>query len=361
MITKPYINHIDSDYVLAILQDLLAIPSPSGFCHEVLLRVEREAAKLGWTVERTPKQACIITIPGEEGAGTLALTAHVDTLGAMVRSVKNSGTLRFTPVGGYAMNSIEGEYCTVHTRGGKAYTGTILTTGPSVHVYKNARDLKREEENMEIRLDAPAANKAGVMELGIRVGDYISFDPRTRVLENGYIKSRHLDDKAGVACLFGLAELIARTGSKPHKTLKLIITSYEEVGHGAAYMPSDVEELIAVDMGAIGEDLSCTEQDVSICAKDSSGPYDYAMTTRLIRLAERDGLRFAVDIYPQYGSDASAAMRGGNNLKAALIGPGVHASHSMERTHRDALMNTISLLAAYVLEPEDQLEKEPIV
>ncbi|RAV02445.1 M42 family metallopeptidase [Paenibacillus sp. YN15] len=356
---KPYIDHIDSTYVLAVLEDLLAIPSPSGFCEEVLLRVEREAAKLGWQTERTPKQACIITIPGQAGTGTLALTAHVDTLGAMVRSIKGSGALRFTPVGGYAMNSIEGEYCTVHTRNGQTYTGTILTTSPSVHVYKNARELKREEENLEIRLDAPASSKDEAAALGIRNGDYISFDPRTRVLENGYIKSRHLDDKAGVACLFGLAELIARTGAKPHKTLKLMITSYEEVGHGAAYMPADVAELIAVDMGAIGDDLACTEQDVSICAKDSSGPYDCAMTTRLIRLAERDKLRFAVDIYPQYGSDASAAMRGGNNLRAALIGPGVHASHSLERTHRDALMNTISLLAAYVLEAEDKPVKEP--
>lgn len=354
-----YINQIDSSYVLAILQDLLAIPSPSGFCDDVLLRVEQEAAKLGLHWERTPKQACIITIPGEEGSGALALTGHVDTLGAMVRSIKGTGTLRLTPVGGYAMNSIEGEYCTIHKRSGGTVSGTILTTSPSVHVYKNSRELKREEENLEIRLDAPVSNKAETAELGIRNGDFVSFDPRTQVLANGYIKSRHLDDKAGVACLLGLAELLARTGVKPHKTLKLMITSYEEVGHGAAYMPADVNELIAVDMGAIGDDLTCTEQDVSICAKDSSGPYDYAMTTRLIRLAERDNLRFAVDIYPQYGSDASAAMRGGNNIRAALIGPGVHASHSMERTHRDALMNTISLLAAYVLETGDELTKEP--
>lgn len=348
-----YIENIDQTYVLAFLQELLAIPSPSGFCSRILGRVEEEASRLGWKAELTPKQSCIITIPGAPGEGTIALSAHVDTLGAMVRSIKPNGTLRITSVGGYTMNSIEGEYCTVHTRDGDAITGTLLTTSPSVHVFKNARELKREEENVEVRLDAPVSSKADAARLGIRNGDFISFDPRTRLLDNGYIKSRHLDDKAGVACLFGLADLLRRTGAAPQKTVKLIITSYEEVGHGAAYLPEDVEEMIAVDMGAIGDDLSCTERDVSICAKDSSGPYDYAMTTRLIHLAEKHKLRFAVDIYPQYGSDASAALRGGNNIRAALVGPGVHASHSMERTHRDALMQTISLLAAYVLEPRE--------
>lgn len=348
-----YLNSINQEYVLAFLQELLAAPSPSGYTMAILNRVEEEAARLGFATERTPKAACIVTVPGRTEE-TLALSAHVDTLGAMVRSVKPNGALRLTPVGGYSMSSIENEYCTVHKRDGTVVTGTILTTRPSVHVYSDSREQKREEANLEIRLDAPVTSKEETEALGIRNGDYISFDPRSEFLPNGYIKSRHLDDKAGVACLFGLLELLKRTGATPERTLKLLITSYEEVGHGASYLPPDINEILAVDMGAMGDDLTCTERDVSICAKDSSGPYDYGITSELIRLAERDGLRFAVDIYPHYGSDASAAMRGGNNIRAGLIGPGVHASHAMERTHRDALWNTIALLAAYTAEPRSK-------
>lgn len=338
-----------TDYVLGVLKELLAIPSPSGYCHQILNRVEEEAAVLGFTCERTPTNTRVITVPGKTPS-VLGLSAHVDTLGAMVRSIKTGGTLRFTPIGGYDFGSVEGEYCLVHKRDGSTVSGTILTTHPSVHVYKDAREMKREEANMEIRLDESVASKQEIEALGIRAGDFVSFDPRTVITDNGWIKSRHLDDKAGVACLFGLLEWLKRTGETPVQTLKIIITSYEEVGHGAAYLPGDIHELIAVDMGAIGDDLSCTEKDVSICAKDSSGPYDYDMTTRLIRLAEREQLSFAVDIYPQYGSDASAALRGGNNVRAALIGPGVHASHTMERTHTDALIHTMALLAAYTTE-----------
>lgn len=340
-------DQINWSYVETVLGELLAIPSPTGYCEAALQAVEREAERLGYSCERTPKQACIITIPGQTKR-TVVLSGHVDTLGAMVRSVKGNGALRITFIGGYDGSSIEGEYCTVHKRDGSTITGTILTTKPSVHVYADAKEQKREEENLEVRLDAITSSKSETLALGIGTGDFISFDARTQFTPSGYIKSRHLDDKAGVAALFGLAELLKRTGSAPVPTLKLMITSYEEVGHGAAFIPSEVEEMIAVDMGAMGDDLACTERDVSICAKDSSGPYDYAMVSRLIALAQQQKLDYAVDIYPRYGSDASAALRGGNNLRAALVGPGVHASHSMERTHRDGILNTVALLAAYV-------------
>lgn len=246
------------------------------------------------------------------------------------------------------MNSIENEYCIIHTRSGLTYTGTILTSHPSVHVYADARDFKRSEENMEIRIDELVSTKDDVLKLGISVGDFISFDARAVLTPSGYIKSRHLDDKASVAALFGLLESIRREGWKPLHNLSLLISNYEEVGHGAAWIPGEINEMIAVDMGAMGDDLSCKETDVSICAKDSSGPYDYAMTSRMIELANGLAIPFAVDIYPQYGSDASAALRGGNNIRAALIGPGVHASHSMERTHKQAVLNTAKLLAAYL-------------
>ncbi|MEO3944589.1 M42 family metallopeptidase [Gorillibacterium sp. CAU 1737] len=341
-------NRINQAYVKTVLNELLATPSPTGYAHHAIAKVEEEANKLGYAFEKTPKGMAIITVEGESQE-VLGLSGHVDTLGAMVRSIKDRGTLRMTPLGGYMMSSIEGEYVQVHTRDGQTVSGTVLTTHPSVHVYADARDQKREEANMEVRLDADVASRDDVKKLGIRVGDFISFDPRSQWV-NGFLKSRHLDDKAGVAALFGVLELLKREGIKPKKTLKVCITTYEEVGHGASYLPEDIRELLAVDMGAMGDDLTCTEKDVSICAKDSSGPYDYEMTSRLIELSEKHGISYAVDIYPSYGSDASAALRGGSNLRAALIGPGVHASHGMERTHEEALWNTISLLTAYVTE-----------
>lgn len=348
----PLRPELNREYILDLLQKLLSTPSPSGYCLEIMKLVADEAAKLGYEMETTPKGNGILTIPGAkpEADGIIGLSAHVDTLGAMVRSIKSDGKLRFTPVGGYAMQTVEGEYCLIHTRDGRKYEGTVLSTKPSVHVFSDVRDWKRDEEHMEIRIDADVKSKADTEKLGIGVGDFISWDPRTRMPAGGWIKSRHLDDKASVAALFGLLEWMKREGKQPVRTVKIIFSTYEEVGHGSSWIPEGITEMIAVDMGAIGDDLSATERDVSICAKDSSGPYDYTMTTKLIELAKREGIPHAVDIYPHYNSDASAALRGGGNIRAALIGPGVHASHGMERTHEDAIIGTAALLIAYLME-----------
>lgn len=339
---------MNTAYALDLLEKLLRTPSPTGYTFHAMQLLEAEAERLGIGTQRIAKGGLLMNVGGKEQGNATCLTAHVDTLGAMVRSVNGNGTLRLTSVGGYMMQSIENEYCTVHTRSGNAVSGTILTTKPSVHVYDEARDLKREEAHYEIRLDEPVQSREDVSALGIRAGDAVSFDPRPVFLPNGYIKSRHLDDKAGVAVLFALLEWFVRTGSRPRRDVVFLISNYEEIGHGSSYVPDGVEEMIAVDMGALGDDLAGTERGVSICAKDSSGPYDWHMTTHLIELAEALRLTYAVDIYPRYGSDASAALRGGNNIRAALIGPGVHASHGMERTHVDALRHSFKLLAAYV-------------
>ncbi|MEK5060355.1 M42 family metallopeptidase [Paenibacillus shunpengii] len=339
---------MNEQYTLDLLKKLLETPSPSGFTHHIMELMEAETKSLDAAYERNAKGGLIITMPGEDNSRTIALSAHVDTLGAMVRSVTNHGTLKLTSIGGFMMQSIENEYCQIHTRSGKVYTGTIMSTQPSVHVYSGARDFKREESVMEIRIDEVVESKQDVLQLGIAVGDFISFNPRVEFTPSGYIKSRHLDDKASIAALFALLESTKREGWKPRHQVKLLISNYEEVGHGTAYIPSDIDEMIAVDMGAMGDDLSCKETDVSICAKDSSGPYDYEMTTRLIELAKSADIPYAVDIYPHYGSDASAALRGGNNIRAALVGPGVHASHAMERTHKQAVLNTARLLGAYI-------------
>ncbi|WP_199615016.1 M42 family metallopeptidase [Paenibacillus alkalitolerans] len=339
---------MNDEYGLPALERLLRCPSPTGYTELAMNLVAEEAARFGYAMERTAKGGGIITIQGTQPGPATLLSAHIDTLGAMVRSVKSGGTLRLTPVGGFMMQSIENEYCLIHTRSGRTYSGTILTSKPSVHVYEDARDFKRDEANYEVRIDEPVRSKEDVAALGISAGDAVSFDPRPVFFPNGFIKSRHLDDKASVAVLLSLLEHFARTGQRPRRTVKLLISNYEEIGHGSSYIPEGVEEMIAVDMGAIGDDLTCTERDVSICAKDSTGPYDWEMTTRLVELAKKNGLSYAVDIYPKYGSDASAALRGGHNIRTALLGPGVHASHGMERTHADALRNTFSLLLAYI-------------
>ncbi|MDU2239045.1 MAG: M42 family metallopeptidase [Paenibacillus sp.] len=335
-------------YILNLLKTLLDTPSPSGFTHGIMSLIAREAEALGVPCSFNEKGGALLTLPGRDSSRRIALSAHVDTLGAMVRAVRPNGTLAITSVGGFMMHSIENEYCQIHTRSGRVYTGTILSTHPSVHVYSDAREFKREEKNMEVRIDEVVENKEDVLKLGIGVGDFISFDARAVVTSSGYIKSRHLDDKASVAALFGLIESSRREGWTPRHDLVFLISNYEEVGHGASWIPDGVNEMIAVDMGAMGDDLSCKETDVSICAKDSTGPYDYEMTSRLIELARGLGIPHAVDIYPHYGSDASAALHGGHNIRAALIGPGVHASHAMERTHKLAVINTTRLLAAYV-------------
>ena len=340
-------------YLLKVLERLANTPSPSGFCKKIMEIVEEEVAGMGYALERTRKGNGLIALPWS-GAGereTLLLSAHLDTLGAMVRSIKSDGMLRFTCVGGFSMHSVEGEYCTVHTREMGDITGTILSTMPSVHVYAEARTQERKEEVMEVRLDREVRSKEDVLELGIRVGDYISFDPRFCLTGSGFVKSRHLDDKAGIAILLGLLYDLEKTGTLLDRPVKIMFSTYEEVGHGSSHIPDDIDEILAIDMGAMGDDLSCSEKDVSICVKDSSGPYDYEMVGILTGLAKELSLDYALDVYPSYASDASAALHGGANIRAALIGPGVHASHSMERTHVAGLENTLALLRAYVTRP----------
>ncbi len=333
-------------YILDFAGKLLAIPSPSGYTAQAIDFVDREAQRFGYATSRTKKGNLVVTIPGRS-AEILGLSGHVDTLGAMVRSVNADGTLRFTAIGGPIWATIDGEYCTVRTREGRDYTGTFLSITPSSHMNKDAGTAERTPDKMCVRLDVLVKNAADVKKIGISTGDYVFIDPKTVLTEAGFLKSRFLDDKISVAILFGLMKHLSEAGIKPRQTLKIVISTYEEVGHGAAWMP-EVDEFIAVDMGCVGEDLACTETMVSICCKDSGGPYDYGITSRLIALAKQAGLAYAADIYPFYGSDVTAALHGGQDLRGGLIGPGVHASHGMERTHRDGVENTLNLLLLYI-------------
>lgn len=335
-------------YIFETAKKILLVDSPSGYCAHVSQLLQEMVAELGYKCYTTNSGTIIVEIEGYDNSKTVGLTAHVDTLGTMVRSITDNGDLKFTVVGGPIVPTLDGEYCKIVTRSGISYKGTFLSKSPSIHVYDDATSLPRTEENMIVRIDEPVRTKEQTESLGIMPGDYILINPKTTVTKSGFLKSRFIDDKGSVACLITLLKIMKEEGLKPQYNTKYVITTYEEVGHGGAHLPDDISEFLSVDMGCIGEDLTCSEYDVSICAKDSGGPYDYEMTTRLINLAKDNNISFAVDIYPHYSSDATVAMKAGNDIRSALIGPGVHASHGMERTHYLALENTVKLLLLYL-------------
>lgn len=337
------------DETIAFLTELLTINSPTGYTSHAIDFLMNKIEEVGYDTHKTPKGNLMVQVEGTDSTQTRALSAHIDTLGLMVRSINSDGTLALTKLGGPLTPTLDGEYCDIITRSGKVYTGTILSKAPSIHVFKDASTKERDIDNLVVKIDERVKDKEDVSKLGIQNGDIIAYDPKVTVTESGFIKSRFLDDKASVSLLVSILKKLKEDAVKPTTNLTFIFSTYEEVGHGAAWIPEEITELLAVDMGCIGLDLECTEFDVSICAKDSSGPYDYDLTTKLINFAVEKELSYAVDIYPMYGSDASAALRGGANIRAALIGPGVASSHGMERTHIDALENTFKLIYAYIM------------
>ena len=342
------LTQIDKNYVFEIIEGLMSIDSPSGYCRKAIEYIGGIATELGHDFKITNKGCGVITVEGREETKRVGLAAHTDTLGLMVRSIGGDGTLSFTRIGGPILPTLDGEYCRIYTREGKVYTGTILSRSPSVHVYADNSTRPRDESNMYIRLDEVVKTAADVKKLGISVGDIIAYDTKTVITENGFVKSRFLDDKASVACILAALKAMKDAGQKPRFDTEIFITVYEEVGHGGAPMGEGLDEMLAVDMGCIGLDLTCTKYDVSICAKDGGGPYDYEMVSRLKNYAEENGLSYALDIYPFYGSDVGAMLRAGHDVRGALIGPGIHASHGMERTHIDALIQTVKLIMLYL-------------
>lgn len=334
---------------VALLKQLVEIPSPSGYTKEIMDFMENILKQLQVDYIRTNKGALIATIKGTDDTKHRLLTAHTDTLGAMVKEVKGSGRLKLTMVGGFNWNAVEGEYCSIHTADGKKIRGTILMHQTTVHVYKNASGLPRDEQNIEVRIDEKVLTAEDTRKLGVEVGDFVSFDPRFEETENGFIKSRHLDDKASTALLLQLIKTIQDTDMTLPHTTHFYISNNEEIGYGGnSNVPAETVEYLAVDMGAIGDGQSSDEYTVSICAKDSSGPYHYELTRQLVELAKKENIEYKLDIYPYYGSDASAAIRAGYDVKHALLGPGIEASHAYERTHIDSLENTAKLLYSYV-------------
>jgi len=343
--------NIDTGYLTDFLTRLLNIPSPTGFTEKAVALTE-DALKAfpSLKASRNRKGSLLVGWPGQRETAPRALTAHVDTLGAMVKEIKSNGRLQLTAIGGYAWNTVEGEGTTIFTSGGETVRGSLLLNKASGHVYgQQVRETKREADSMEVRLDARTNSAEDTLKLGIRVGDFVAFDPRVEVT-NGFVRSRHLDDKACVACLLAAVKALHDADLQPVQHTHLLISNYEEVGHGAATgFPPDLTELVTVDMAAIGEGQTSDEFSATLCVKDSGGPYHHGLSNKLRRLAVDHEIAYKIDIYPYYGSDGEAYWQAGGDVAVALIGPGVDASHNYERTHTEALVATTQWIIAYLL------------
>ena len=344
MIEKTY-----ADFAWEQAAELLAIDSPSGYTAKAAQWVKDAFEKLGFDAKITVKGGVLVDLGGENADDALLLEAHVDTLGAMVAGIKGSGRLKLTALGGMRPENGETENVRVYTRSGKVIEGTCQLGNASIHVNGSYGDTKRSWDTMEIVLDEDVNSAADTRALGIEVGDIVCFDPRTRRTASGYLKSRFLDDKLSVGILLGFAKYLRDNDITPARRVYAHMTVYEEVGHGGSgSVPIGVTEAISVDMGCVGDGLQCTERQVSICPKDSGGPYNYEVVGKLINAAKKMGADYAVDVYPHYGSDVEATLRAGYDIRHGLIGAGVYASHGYERSHIDGVVNTLKVLCGYL-------------
>lgn len=340
-----------AEYAWQKAAEVLAVDSPTGFTKQGAAWVKNAFEALGFSAEYTHKGGILVDLGGEDDKDGLLLEAHLDTLGAMVCYIKGTGCLKLTALGGMRAENAETENVRLYTRSGKIYEGTVQLHNPSVHVNGQYGDTKRCWDNMELILDEDVRSAQDVRKLGIEVGDIVCFDPRTRRTASGYLKSRFLDDKLSVGILLGYAKYLHDEKITLKRHTYAHITVYEEVGHGGcASVPEGVTEAISVDMGCVGDGLDCTERQCSICAKDSGGPYSYEVVGKLIEAAKKTGADYAVDVYPHYGSDVEATLRGGADLRHGLIGAGVFASHGYERSHMDGIANTLKVLVGYTVE-----------
>lgn len=341
-------NKTDLEFIKKFAYDLFLTDSPTGYSNKVDDLLINVLNGLGYDAKKTNKGNVKLFIEGESQEKNIATSAHVDTLGLMVRSINSDGTLSVTNVGGPSIPTLDGEYCKIITRDNKEYTGTILCKKASVHVYPDASTSPRNLDTMIVRIDEVVKSADDVKKLGICNGDYICIDPKTTITPSGFLKSRFIDDKGSVCAIINTLRKLKEEDKKPAYNTYVYFVNQEEVGHGAATTDKCIDEFVTVDMGCIGLDLAGNEYAVSICAKDSGGPYSYDLTNKLINLAKNAKINYVVDIFPQYGSDIGAAWRSGVDCAGALIGPGVNASHGMERTHLDAIEATSNLLYLYL-------------
>lgn len=342
---------IDAQYLVRVLTDLLNTPSPTGSTDWAISFVEQELDEMGAFYYRTHKGALLTSFDGLKDDRPRAISAHVDTLGAMVKEIKGNGRLKLTRVGGLNWPTVESESVTINTRSGRQIRGSLVLANGGAHVNKDAGSAPRNEDTLEVRIDERTTSAEETKVLGIQVGDFVAFDPRVEVSESGFIRSRFLDDKAGVACMLAALKVLRDNGITPAQRTTFLFSNFEEVGHGGADgIHNDVVEYVVIDMAALGDGQNGDEFHCSVCVKDSGGPYSRDLTEKLRNIAEKVGIDLVPDIYPHYGSDGTMYWHAGGEAQVALIGPGVDTSHGYERTHLDALKDTASLIASYLVE-----------
>ena len=341
---------IDEQYLMDCFQEFVSVPSPVSYRPQLTPLLERYAAAFGQTITYDRRGTAYLTLEGQDNRKTVLLSAHCDTLGLMVRAIDSDGKLRVRQLGGVNYNNLEGESVTVCTRDGRAYSGILTCQSHSVHVFEDARTLERTEKTMVILLDENVHSEADIRALGIRHGDFVFIDPHCEITPNGYIKSRFIDNKASVACVFAMLKYLQEEQLQPKYRTMIAFTFGEEIGMGGPYVPAEVSEYVAVDIGLIGPDYDGHERNVTICAKDKKAPYSYELTNRLIAYAEKAECDYAVDIFFNYSTDATTAILSSNDLQIGAFGMPVYCSHGRERTHLLSLQNTTNLMLAYILD-----------
>lgn len=339
--------HSDPELLVTYLETLLKIPSPTGYTKLVEQYLITHAQEREITFHQTRKGAVIYKFETEQAIRNVMFAAHVDALGAIVKEV-HYDTLKLSPIGSSPVLYLVGDYCQIHAFDGNIYEGTILPDHPAAHVNNKLNEFDLKPDNLSIRVDLPLDRGRKSLARFIEVGNFVSLDPKYRFI-NGFIKSRHLDDKASAAVLLSVADTLQEAVLELQSNVYLYFNITEETGQGIAGFP-EIDDLIVVDMGVVGQGTNGDEFSVSICTKDSTGPYHYDLTQTLIQLSKKHHIRYKTDIFPYYGSDGSAALRAGGDMRVALIGPGVSASHGYERTHIDALTNTAGLIIEYLKE-----------
>lgn len=349
-----YLPKVDHTYLKKALKNLLEIPSPTGYPVRINKYLREELKKFPELVtEETPKGVVTATWEGGSPRIVRGVTAHTDTLGAVVKEIKSNGRLKLTQVGGYPWNTIEGEGCTVLTNENEMIRGSILIDRASHHIFGDKVSKRtRNEDNLEVRLDIRSTSKAETESSGIEVGNYVFIDPRIEMVDH-FIRSRHLDDKAAVACLLAALKSLTDAQVRPQQDTIFHFSNYEEVGHGgAAGFPVSLEYLLTIDMAVVGPGQTSDECTSTLCIADSRGPYHFSFNQKLVSLAEQFDIPYCLDVYPHYGSDGEAYWRGGGAAAVALIGPGVDASHNYERTHMDSLVATTQWILAFLISSE---------
>lgn len=338
----------DADYLQQVLLKLLSIHSPSGYTDPIVRELCNELDALGLPYELTRRGAVRTTLPGRAYSPDRALVGHVDTLGAMVKGLKDNGRVELVPVGTWSARFAEGARVSLYTDTG-IHRGTILPLKASGHTYNDAIDTQPSIwENVELRIDEAFASREDLIKGGVQIGDFVGVDSQAEILQNGYINARHLDDKAGVAAMLTAAKYVKDQGIELPVECHLLFTISEEVGSGAsAVLHGDVAEMVSIDNGTVAPGQNSREHGVTIAMGDSTGPFDYHLTHHLLNLCAKNDIGHQRDIFKYYRCDSASALEAGNDIRTALVTFGVDASHGYERTHLDALLSVTRLIVAY--------------